>query len=410
MTGDGDNTRAGVLRGMRVLSFCHYLQGPACTQYLADMGADVVKIEPAKGAFERHWAGADRVKIDGVSAFYLCANRGARSLALDLKHPASKAVIHALIARSHVVVENFRPGVLDRLGYGYAAAKAIRPDIIYASASGYGGDGPYRDRPGQDLLIQSMSGLVNATGVPSRAPTPAGCAIADQHGGALLALGIVGAYAKWLAGGGGTRVETSLLAAGIDLQGEALTTYFAAGRGPGVFERDPHLGTWFHSAPYGVYRLACGEHVALSMNEPEKLARALASPAIEALAGANTYAERDRFARTIAAVLAERRFDDIAGPFDREGIWYARVDDYEALRRNPQVVHDGLLREIPVGTGSAVVARHPLRYDGRASASADFAARAGEHTREILAELGFASPAIDELLRCGAAHAPAPNP
>ena len=139
----------------------------------------------------------------------------------------------------------------------------------------------------------------------------------------------------------------------------------------------------------------------------------------DALGAANATRDRLRgrgvvplalLASTVDAVLAERRFDNIAGPFDREGIWYARVDDYEALRRNPQVVHDGLLREIPVGTGSAVVARHPLRYDGRASASADFAARAGEHTREILAELGFASPAIDELLRCGAAHAPAPNP
>jgi crotonobetainyl-CoA:carnitine CoA-transferase CaiB-like acyl-CoA transferase len=258
-------------------------------------------------------------------------------------------------------------------------------------------------------LIQSMSGLVHATGVPSRAPTPVGCAVADQHGGALLALGIAGAYAKLLAGGGGTRVETSLLAAGIDLQGEALTTYFAAGRGPGVFDRDPHLGTWFHSSPYGVYRLACGQHVALSMNEPEKLGRALDSAAIAALAGINTYDERDKLAATIAEVLATKRLENITGPFDREGIWYARVDDYEALRRNPQVTHDALLREIPVGKAKAIVVGHPLRYDGRAKASVDFAAQAGQHTREILAELGFAKPVIDELLRSGAAHAPAPH-
>ncbi|MCC7047819.1 MAG: CoA transferase [Alphaproteobacteria bacterium] len=399
--------RDGVLAGMRVLSFCHYLQGPACTQYLTDMGADVVKIEPGKGGFERHWAGADRVKIDGVSAFYIVANRGSRSLALDLKHPDSRAVIHALIARSHVVVENFRPGVLDRLGYGYEQVKALKPDIIYASASGFGSDGPYKDRPGQDLLIQSMSGLVHATGVPSHAPTPAGCAIADQHGGALLALGIAGAYAKLLAGGGGTRVETSLLAAGIDLQGEAITTYFAAGRGPKVFERDTHLGTWFHSSPYGVYRLACGQHVALSMNEPAKLARALDSQAIAALADINAYEERDRLAAAVAEALAGKRFDAIVAPFDREGIWYARVDDYEALRRNPQVVHNRLLSEIPAGEAKAVVVSHPLRYDGEGRASGEFAAAPGAHTREVLAELGFAQSAIDGLLGSGAAHAPA---
>jgi len=399
--------REGVLAGMKVLSFCHYLQGPACTQYLSDMGADIVKIEPKDGAFERRWAGADRVKIDGVSAFYITANRGSRSVALDLKHADSRKVIEALIRRSHVVVENFRAGVLERLGYGYAAVKAIKPDIVYASASGFGADGPYKDRPGQDLLIQAMSGLVHATGVPSRAPTPVGCAIADQHGGALLALGIVGAYSKMLAGGGGSKVETSLLAAGIDLQGEALTTYFAAGRGPQVFERDAHLGTWFHSSPYGIYKLACGQHVALSMNDPAKLARALNSDAIGAMAGLNMYEDRDRFAATMAKVLATKTFKDIEGPFDAEAIWYARVNDYESLRQNPQVIHAELLREIPAGNGKAVVVGHPLRYDGKAPASASFASKPGQHTKEVLAEIGLSASEVDELLGRGAAYAPA---
>ncbi len=399
--------REGVLAGMKVLSFCHYLQGPACTQYLSDMGADIVKIEPKDGAFERHWAGADRVKIDGVSAFYITANRGSRSVALDLKHVDSRKVIEALVRRSHVVVENFRAGVLERLGFGYEAVKKIKPDIVYASASGFGADGPYKDRPGQDLLIQAMSGLVHATGVPSRAPTPVGCAIADQHGGALLALGIVGAYSKMLAGGGGTKVETSLLAAGIDLQGEALTTYFAAGRGPKVFEREDHLGTWFHSAPYGIYRLADGQHVALSMNDPAKLARALKSDKIATLVGINTYDDRDRFARTMAEVLATRTFAEIEGPFDQEAIWYARVNDYDALRQNPQVVHAELLREIPAGKGKAVVVGHPVRYDGKSTASADFAAKPGQHTKEVLAEIGLSAGEVDELLGRGAVYAPA---
>lgn len=407
MTQSSAPKREGVLAGMKVLSFCHYLQGPACTQYLSDMGADIVKIEPKDGAFERHWAGADRVKIDGVSAFYITANRGSRSVALDLKHADSRKVIEALVRRSHVVVENFRAGVLERLGYGYAAVKKIKPDIVYASASGFGADGPYKDRPGQDLLIQAMSGLVHATGVPSRAPTPVGCAIADQHGGALLALGIVGAYSKMLAGGGGTKVETSLLAAGIDLQGEALTTYFAAGRGPKVFEREDHLGTWFHSAPYGIYKLACGQHVALSMNDPAKLARALNSDKIAALVGVNTYDERDRFAQTMAEVLATRTFAEIEGPFDQEAIWYGRVNDYESLRRNPQVVHAELLREIPAGKGKAVVVGHPVRYDGKSTASAEFAAKPGQHTKEVLAEIGLSAGEVDELLGRGAAYAPA---
>jgi crotonobetainyl-CoA:carnitine CoA-transferase CaiB-like acyl-CoA transferase len=403
------DNRAGVLAGMRVLSFCHYLQGPACTQYLTDMGADVVKVEPRDGAFERHWAGADRAKIDGVSAFYITANRGSRSLALDLKNPGARPIVEALIKRSHVVVENFRAGVLERLGYGYEQARAIKPDIIYASASGYGGDGPLKDRPGQDLLIQAMSGLVHATGVPSQAPTPVGCAVADQHGGALLALGIAGAYAKLLATGQGTRVETSLLAAGIDLQGEALTTYFAAGRGPDVFERNRHLGTWFHASPYGVYKLNDGQHVALSMNDPAKLAKALDSKRIAGLATINCYEERDRLAIAVARELANRTLDELIEPFDREGIWYARVDDYEALRRNPQVVHAGLLREIPAGNATAVVVGHPVRYDGAAPASSTFSPARGSDTRGVLAELGFSDAAIEDFLRSGAAIAP-PEP
>jgi crotonobetainyl-CoA:carnitine CoA-transferase CaiB-like acyl-CoA transferase len=174
-----------------------------------------------------------------------------------------------------------------------------------------------------------------------------------------------------------------------------------------VFEREPHLGTWFHSAPYGIYKLACGQHVALSMNDPAKLAKALGSDKVAALVGVNTYDDRDRFAATMAEVLATKTFQEIEGPFDAEAIWYARVNDYESLRRNPQVIHAELLREIPAGSGKAVVVGHPLRYDGKAPASAEFASMPGQHTKEVLAEIGLSAPEVDELLGRGAAHAPA---
>ena len=137
-----------MLVDMRVLSFCHYLQGPACTQYLADMGADVIKVEPPGGAFERHWSGGESY-VDGVSAFLMCANRNKRSLAIDLKKPAAKDIMDRLVDWADVVVENFRPGVMERLGLGYEALRRRKPEIVYASATGLGAAGPMKDRPGR---------------------------------------------------------------------------------------------------------------------------------------------------------------------------------------------------------------------------------------------------------------------
>jgi crotonobetainyl-CoA:carnitine CoA-transferase CaiB-like acyl-CoA transferase len=221
---------------MRVVSFCHYLQGPACSQYLADMGADVVKVEPLKGAFERHWSGG-RSYVNGVSAFSLAVNRNKRSIALDLKSPEGLEIARDLARRADVVVENYRPGVLDRLGLGYRDIKAINPAVIYASASGLGPTGPAASRPGQDLLMQARSGLIAATGGGEDGPSVVGAAVVDQHGGALLAMGILGAFVRRLQTGKGTRIESSLFAAAIDLQVEALTKYYAAP--DHAKERDP---------------------------------------------------------------------------------------------------------------------------------------------------------------------------
>ncbi|KAB2857954.1 MAG: CoA transferase, partial [Bauldia sp.] len=172
-----------MLKDVRITSFCHYLQGPAATQYLADLGADVIKIEPIEGAYERRWSGAN-VFVNGVSGFYLAANRNKKSVALDLKAPEGREIALKLIEQSQVVVENFRPGVLDRLGLGYEAVKVRKPAIIYASATGFGASGPDKDRPGQDLIMQARTGLMAGTGDRFAGPTAVGCAAIDQHGGA----------------------------------------------------------------------------------------------------------------------------------------------------------------------------------------------------------------------------------
>ena len=393
-----------LLDGMKIISFCHFLQGPAAMQYLSDMGADVIKIEPPQGAFERQWSGADRVRVGGVSALFLCANRNARSLALDLKKPEAQEVIFRLLEASHALAENFRPGTLDRLGLGYEAVRARKPDIIYATASGYGASGPYVNRPGQDLLIQAMSGIAATTGNAASGPVAVGCAAADQHGAALLALGIAGAYARWLRTGEGTQVETTLLGAGIDLQMESLVTYYASGSNRDVFQHSPHLGSWFHEAPYGIYPIADG-HVAISLNDIERLADALECPDLRALVGQNAYRERDAIAAVIAEAVEHRRFADIAAAFDPLGLWYARVDDFDDLLDNPQVQHNQTFRDVAVNGKTIKLLNHPVRYDGKMPDACAFSLSPGADTRAVLEEGGFRDSEIRELLNSKVAFA-----
>ena len=398
-----------MLVGMNVLSFCHYLQGPACTQYLADMGADVVKVEPPGGAFERHWSGGESW-VGDVSAFLMCANRNKRSIAIDLKNPAASEIMDRLVDRADVMVENFRPGVMDRLGLGYEAIRRRKPAIVYASATGLGASGPMKDRPGQDLLMQARSGLMAVTANHEVGPTAVGAAVVDQHGGALLAMGILGAFVRRLRTGEGARVEGTLLNAGIDLQTEALTKYFARTVEGDVFTRDRHVGSWYHHAPYGVYRTADG-HVALSMNEATKVAEALDSDTLRALDDIDRYAERDRYARAVAAELRDRTCAELAAAFDARGVWFERVQDYDALRADPQVAHSDCFREIPVGGGrTATIVNHPLRYDGALPEYRGMPFRAGEHSREILAGLGFRREEIEAFVAGEVVVAPAAEP
>lgn len=394
-----------LLDGMKIVSFCHFLQGPAAMQYLGDMGAEIIRIEPPRGSYERVWAGAGRIKVGGVSAFYLCANRNARSIAIDLKRPEAKEIVLRMIEKCHAVAENFRPGTLDRLGFGYAEVKARKPDIIYASASGFGASGPYVERPGQDLLIQAMSGIISANGGGDRRPTAIGAAAVDQHGGALFALGILGAYVKWLRTGLGTRVESSLLGAGIDMQMESLVHYYAAGKGDQALDRQENLATWFHEAPYGIYRIADG-WLALSLNPVEKLARSLGTDALDPYIGRDQYADRDAIAAIVAVAVSHRSFADLAAAFDAEAMWYGRVENFDDLAANPQVQHNQVFQDFEVNGETIRLVSHPNRYDGAAPAKPSFALEAGADTRDVLTEAGYGEAEIEKLLENGVVHAP----
>ena len=275
-----------MLDGVRVLSFNHFLLGPMAMQTLGDLGADVIAVEPPEGAFQRNWGGADR-RVDGETVLQLCANRNKRSLALDLKAPRGREIVERLIARADVLCENFRPGVADKLGFGYEAARAIRPDIVYAAASGFGPDGPYRDRPGQDLVVQAMSGLAHVTGARGGSPTPAGVTAADHHGAALLAMSVLAALFRRERTGEGCRVDLDLLSAALDLQMESFVCF---ANGPPADTRPPApIAGWHFPAPYGIYRTADG-HMAISLGPMDAVARALDLPELSGVDQAEAFA------------------------------------------------------------------------------------------------------------------------
>jgi crotonobetainyl-CoA:carnitine CoA-transferase CaiB-like acyl-CoA transferase len=211
-------------------------------------------------------------------------------------------------------------------------------------------------------------------------------------------MGIIAAYVRWLTSGQGTRVESSLFNAGVDIQMEALTKYLAKSPGRRIYKRDHHVGSWYHDAPYGVYKLR-DRVVALSMNDPVKLARALGSERLHAIAGIDRYAERDRYARTVAEELKDRNYADTAKAFDAEGVWYEPVLDYDDLRDDPQAAHNQVFATIPVKNTTATVINHPLRYDGEVPPIRRLPPEIGEHSREILGELGYAVTDIDRLFR-----------
>ncbi|MGH6681052.1 MAG: CaiB/BaiF CoA transferase family protein [Bradyrhizobium sp.] len=382
-----------MLGSMKVVSFCHVLQGPACTQYLGDMGAEIIKIEPLEGERARRWAGP---YFGDASGLYLCAFRNKRCLAIDLKSPEGLEIVLQLIDQADVVVENYRSGVMERLGLSYETIRQRKPDIIYASGTGWGRTGPMLKRPAQDILIQARTGLAFATG--QEKARAAGSAIIDQHGGALLAMGIVAAYVKKLTTGQGTLVEGSLFAAGLDIQTEPLTVYLSQRPGAAVFDRDEHLATWYHQAPYGIYRLLDAE-IAMSVNDPMTVADALDSTELRQLAKTDRFAHRDYYSRTFAKVMATRRFAAVERAFDSAGIWYSKVFSFDEVAEDPQAEALGVFRQESVGGVAVTLVNHPLRYDGEIPPLRVKAVRIGENTREILSEMGLTGNQIDDLVR-----------
>ncbi len=366
------------LEGTLVLDFSQFLAGPSAALRLADLGARVIKIErPGSGEATRAMtvAGAE---LDGDSLLFHTINRNKESVAANLKDPDDLELVRGLVAQADVLIQAFRPGVMERIGLGYEAARALNDRLVYASVSGYGSEGPWQDKPGQDLLVQALTGLAWLNGSAGDPPVPFGLSIVDQVAGMELAQGILACLVRRAITGKGGLVEVSLLESALDLQFEGLTVYLndaeAAPVRSAVGGAHPYIG-----APYGIYALADG-YLALAMVEIPRLARLLGAAELERFDDpAEWYPRRDEIKAEVAAVLAERKLAEVLPVLEADDVWAAEVLAWPEL-----VEHEGFRAvEIVVEAGEGArrfrTTRCPIRIDGDVLASPRAAPRVGEH-------------------------------
>lgn len=387
-----------MLKDVNVLSLTHFLQGPAAVQILADLGANVVKVEPLTGAWERHWSGANTKRGSG-SIFFELANRNQRSLAIDLKNAAASGSVTKLLAWADVIVENFRPRVLDRLGLGFDHASSVNPDIVYCSCTGYGSEGPYSALPGQDLLAQAISGLAHMTPRGGR-PVVVGSAVVDQHSATLAAVGIL-ARLTLPKGQRGAHIGVDLLSSALDLQIEPLT--YAANEGALRVPVSESVADLFHSAPYGVFKALDGwlvisagpvEAIYVALNRPETL-----QPFIDA----DPFENRDEISDAIGRSLSSGTVSDWLHRLRAEKVWCAPVQSYDEVINDPQVAFNGNLGQYTHDAlGQVTYLRHPVTYDGERLPLRMHPPLLGEHTLEVLAEIGLSTSEIDGLISSNA--------
>jgi CoA:oxalate CoA-transferase len=390
-----------LLAGLRVLDMTQVLSGPYCTQVLADLGADVIKLESPRGdlarAMQPHFIGDD-------SVYFVALNRNKRSVAVDLKMPEGVDLVRRLIARCDVVVENNRPGVLDRLGLAAADLRGAHPRLIWCAISGFGQDGPYRDKPAYDMIVQALAGGMSLTGEPGGAPVRAGIPIGDIAAGMYAAIAILAALNRRHATGQGETIDISMLDCHAAMLTYQAAYFLHAGQAPG------RQGSGHDSIP--VYRVFAGGDgndfvlCALSEGNWVALCRVLGKPLD---ADPRFATPRDRFDNRLAlwAALEEefkaRPAADWVARLGAESIPVATVNSLAAMVADPQIRHRGMVAELAASDGRrARVMGNPIALADAPAAETRFPPRLGEDTAAVLGELlGLSAEAIDDLATKG---------
>ncbi|MBD7957731.1 CoA transferase [Microbacterium sp. Sa4CUA7] len=394
-------SHAAVLEGYTVLDCSIAMAGPFAAQRLGDLGADVIKVEPTVGEWQR-FAAAGGAQGNEINVSFLSLNRNKRSVALDLKSDGGREALLELVRSADVFLQNYRPGVAARLGVDYESLRAVNPSLVYVSISGYGEDGPYRDRPGQDLLLQAMSGAMFSAGRDGDEPTPAGQYLADAITASTAFEGVLAALLHRERTGEGQLVTVNMLDALTTLQMQELSVFTIGGKAQ-QRSGQPHAHV-FIRAPYGVFATSDG-YLALAFADLRQLGPLIGEPMFEGWSSeVEGWTRRDEVHALTAAKLSEKATAHWLDVLGSAGIWVGPVLDYADLVADPQIAHNGTFIEYDHPTeGRVKTPGFPYRFSATPPQIYRGAPLVGEHTREVLAQAGLTTERIDQLLDTGAA-------
>jgi crotonobetainyl-CoA:carnitine CoA-transferase CaiB-like acyl-CoA transferase len=389
------------LEGITIIDLSHALAGPFCTTMLADYGAQVIKVEPPSGDIARGWGSPI---AGGETAYFVSLHRNKRGIVLDLKSPQGKELFFKLVEKADVVIENYRVGALTRMGLDYEQARKRNPGIIYCSISGFGQDGPYRDRAALDLILQAESGLISVTGEPGTTGTRAGVSIADLTAGMYSAYSIMLALRVKEQSGVGQRIDVSMLEGLMALLGTSIANYFADGVVP------TPLGTayavvvpyqTFHTKTQDIAVAVAGEKIwqtfCPTVGCPELRDDPLYKTTIDRMQN------RDALIPRLQEIFLTRTYSEWEQLLLANEIPCGAINDIAQVMEHPQVKARGTMREVHHRTAGTVhVVGSPVRLSATPAREPTPSPTLGEHTREVLGEiLGLATAEIDALAAAG---------
>lgn len=375
------------LADFTIIDFSQFLSGPLASLRLADLGARVIKIEkPITGDICRQMYTSDTI-LNGTSTVFHAINRNKESIALDLKDEDDRQVIRDLVAKADVVLHNFRPGVMERLGFDYARIREINPNVVYGEISGYGNVGPWAKKPGQDLLLQSLTGMTWLSGDAPNGPVPMGLSIVDMFAGMNLASVVLACLYRRAVQEIGAHVQISMLDSAVDIQFETVTTYFRDGKELPKRTEVSNAHAYL-AAPYGIYKTADG-FLALAMGSIPFLAKLLDCPALADFKdGEQAFQERTAIKAVLAKHLVTQPTRFWLDILEAADIWCADVLNWDRLTQHEGFKVLEMLQQVVMGDGFAYdTTRCPIRIDGERLTAQKGSPALGEHSDKIKQEL-----------------------
>jgi CoA:oxalate CoA-transferase len=368
------------LKGLVVLEFSQYLSGPSAGLRLADLGARVIKIERPDGGDAGRKLAIKNLWVDDSSLLFHTINRNKESFTANLKDIDDLEIVKKLIRKADVLIHNFRPGVMQKRGLDYATVQQINPRIIYGEISGYGKEGPWKNKPGQDLLLQAITGLTYTTGNGSNDPVPFGIAVTDILCGAQLVQGILAALIRRQKKGVGALIEISLMESLLDFQFELLTTYYTNRQQPqrsNVQNGHPLL-----SAPYGIYHTADG-YIALAMMDIHILAEAIDCKLLVSFTKEESFGSRDEIKKILEEHMITKPTKYWLETLHHHGLWAMEVLDWEKMMHHEAYKSLQMEQTIPIKETEIVTTRCPIRINGQKIFSHKAAPGLGEHNKKV---------------------------